>query len=907
VDGIVPSLCLAREKPMSAPLFRWIALIAVATAVPARATVTINLSTAVDEKNCNKNGSSPNPVCDVSGDMPLPPLSQGCSLREAIANVDNGTTTAFPECTPAPETGPGADNVIDLGGRTIILNSAVPDPVTGMTTYNGTMPDIFPSSSIGKLTIQNGTVQCFVDPVSNDGVRMFHVVGGDLTLKDFTANKCTASIPAIVVQNDSGNTTLTNATIGDQLASANGIHSTGGGMGGCIDHGSGNLTITDSKFGNCAIDTKDSNKGYGGALRIGGVGTTTNAALTNVIFTSNTAGESGGAIYAANTDALSIVNGVFTNNTANGDTFNAGIAEIGGGAIFATNTATGGHALPDIPSHFLILGTVFTLNSAPTGTGGAILLGGGNLNLAQALPPPPWILPPGPGPVAPGLNISIPGGVFDSQFFNNSAAGTWNGVPVDTRAGAGGAIFAHGKLDMLDSSLINNSGSSGGGVALYGSSSTAYFGNVTFNDNTAVSNGGGIANLRNSADNFNGTMSLQNTTVSGNTAASNGGGALYNGGAQIDVVVANTILASSSAGGNCAGPNGITDQTHNLQFGSGTDCGVGMTVGDPMLSAAAPFGGVNFAVFVMQPNNGSAASGNGDPATCSGSPIYNLDAALNTRPSGAVNCDIGAFEYDGPATAPDMTIAKTHSDPFISPSSGDTYTITVSNGGNAASSGTVTVVDTLPAGLTATDISGTGWSCTLATLTCTRSDALAASASYPSIILTVDASSGLSGSVDNSVSVSGGGETDTTNDDATDLTNFSAPPDLIVTKSHSGNFTPGQIGATFTISVSNIGAGASSGTVMVVDTLPAGLAATAIGGTGWNCQAPPTLSCTRSDALAPATAYPAITLTVNVAANPPAQVINAVDVSGGSDGDTSNNHYDDATTLPVTLQSFKVD
>lgn len=893
---------------MSAPIYRWIALVALVAAIPANATVTINVTTAVDEKNCNKNGSSPNPGCDVSGDMPLPPLSQGCSLREAIANVDNGNTTAFPECTPAPETGSGADNVIDLGGKTVILNSAVPDPVTGMTTYNSTMPDIFPSSSIGKLTIQNGTVQCFVDPVSNDGIRMFHVVGGDLTLKDFTANKCTASVRGIVVQNDSGNTTLTNATIGDQLVSANGIHSTDGGFGGCIDHGSGSLNITDSTFGNCAIDTNGPNKGYGGALHIGNVSTPANAALTNVVFTSNTAGESGGAIYLTGTDALSIVNGAFTNNTANGDTFNAGSAEIGGGAIFGSNTANGGHSLPDIPSHFLILGTVFTANSAPKGTGGAILIGsGGNLNLGQALPPPPWILPPGPGPVAPGLNISIPGGVFNSQFFNNSAGGTWNGSPVDTRAGAGGAIFVHGNLDMLDSSLVNNTGSNGGGVALYGSSATAYFGNVTFNGNTASANGGGIANLRNSADNFNPTMTLANDTLSGNTAGSNGGGALYNGGAQADVVVANSILANSSAGGNCAGPNGITDQTHNLQFGSGTDCGAGMTVGDPILSGPAPFGGVNFAVFVMQLNNGSAASGNGDPATCSASPIYNLDAALNTRPSGATNCDIGAFEYAGPATAPDLTVAKSHTDPFISPSIGDTYTITVSNGGNAATSGTVSVVDTLPAGLNATDMSGTGWSCTLATLTCTRSDALATSASYPSIILTVDTTSGLGSSVNNSVTVSGGGETDTSNDTATDLTNFSAPPDLIVTKSHSGNFNPGQIGATYTISVSNIGAGASSGTVMVVDTLPAGLTATAISGSGWNCQAPPTLSCTRSDALAPATAYPTITLTVNVAANPPAQVINAVDVSGGNDGDTGNNHYDDSTTLPVRLQSFKVD
>ena len=49
----------------------------------------------------------------------------------------------------------------------------------------------------------------------------------------------------------------------------------------------------------------------------------------------------------------------------------------------------------------------------------------------------------------------------------------------------------------------------------------------------------------------------------------------------------------------------------------------------------------------------------------------------------------------------------------------------------------MTVSDTLPAGLTATAISGPGWSCTLVPLTCTRGDALAAAASYPVITVTV--------------------------------------------------------------------------------------------------------------------------------------------------------------------------
>ena len=53
-------------------------------------------------------------------------------------------------------------------------------------------------------------------------------------------------------------------------------------------------------------------------------------------------------------------------------------------------------------------------------------------------------------------------------------------------------------------------------------------------------------------------------------------------------------------------------------------------------------------------------------------------------------------------------------------------------------------------------------------------------------------------------------------------------PDLGIAKTHAGNFTQGQTGATYAIAVSNVGTGPTSGLVTVTDTLPAGLTATAI-------------------------------------------------------------------------------
>lgn len=269
---------------------------------------------------------------------------------------------------------------------------------------------------------------------------------------------------------------------------------------------------------------------------------------------------------------------------------------------------------------------------------------------------------------------------------------------------------------------------------------------------------------------------------------------------------------------------------------------------------------------------------------------------------------------NAPATAsvtvppPDLTIAKSHSGNFTQGQVGATYAITATNSGSAPTSAAVSVTDTLPAGLTATAISGTGWTCVLGTLTCTRSDALAAGASYPVITLTVTVANNAAASVANTASVSGGGQTNTSNDSATNPTTIIQLPDLAIAKSHSGNFTQGQVGATYSITATNSGFAPTSGTVTVTDTLPTGLTATAISGSGWICVLG-TLTCTRSDALAAGSSYPVITLTVNVSLSAPASVTNSAGVSGGGQSNTANDTASDPTTIsaaaPPTVSLVK--
>ncbi|HET7871835.1 MAG TPA: hypothetical protein VFL42_04945, partial [Terriglobales bacterium] len=300
--------------------------------------------------------------------------------------------------------------------------------------------------------------------------------------------------------------------------------------------------------------------------------------------------------------------------------------------------------------------------------------------------------------------------------------------------------------------------------------------------------------------------------------------------------------------------------------------------------------------------------------TASDAGTHAFPVTLKTLGSQTITAsDVRSGGFTGTATvtvsnAPDLTILKTHSGAFVQGQFGD-YSIVVSNSGALSTSGTVTVTDALPSGLTATQMTGTGWTCTLATLTCTRSDALAPTASYPPLSLAVNVAANAPSSVTNVATVSGGSETNTANNTAQDITAINPPPvpDLNVNKFHAGTFFQGQTDATYTLLVFNTGGAPTTGTVTVTDTLPAGLLATAIAGTGWSCDLP-TLTCTRSDALVASAgiSYPPISVTVNIAPDAAANVNNKATVSGGGETNTSNDTSIDATVIQPALIDLAV-
>jgi uncharacterized repeat protein (TIGR01451 family) len=181
---------------------------------------------------------------------------------------------------------------------------------------------------------------------------------------------------------------------------------------------------------------------------------------------------------------------------------------------------------------------------------------------------------------------------------------------------------------------------------------------------------------------------------------------------------------------------------------------------------------------------------------------------------------------------PDFTVTKTHTG---NAAEGGlvTFTLSVKNAGLAPSFGTVTLADTLPAGLSALSISGPtggGWTCTLSPLQCTRSDVLAPGASYPDVTLQVRANAGTSGNVTNKGSVSNASEAASAagNNNASDVLTIQPKPAVTLSKTVRNVSSGGAAGTTVNASpgqtleycISFVNTGGDAQNFSVADTAP---------------------------------------------------------------------------------------
>ena len=319
--------------------------VAVATTAPA-ATITVN--TAADDT--------------TAGDG-------GCTLREAIANVNAAIDTTGGDCSAGTGAGdmvtfnlaPRARITLRLGELVVAQNSTIVGPSPGSLRIRGTRANrVFNISSgvvtvISDLTIEQGSS----DRGPGGGIRN----DGTLTLIGCTLNGNRARYSAGGGIYNTGTLTLTACTLKGNQADLGG---------GIVNENGHALTVIDSTF------TRNRSR-CGGAIVNEGSITPATAILTNCTLTGNQSPQCGGAITNSGTVSL-------TNCTLAGNRGNAGGAVQNLGTVTLTNcTLQSNKAVPGTSgglggggiwhSNFN-LGTATLINTIVAGSGASGNCGG---------------------------------------------------------------------------------------------------------------------------------------------------------------------------------------------------------------------------------------------------------------------------------------------------------------------------------------------------------------------------------------------------------------------------------------------------------------------------------------------------------------------------------------------------
>ncbi|MBO9664849.1 hypothetical protein, partial [Dokdonella sp.] len=283
-----------------------------------------------------------------------------------------------------------------------------------------------------------------------------------------------------------------------------------------------------------------------------------------------------------------------------------------------------------------------------------------------------------------------------------------------------------------------------------------------------------------------------------------------------------------------------------------------------------------------------------------------LDALDQTDPNPANNSASASLT---PIASADVSVTKT-GPASVGYDGALSYAVVITNHGPSAADGT-TYSDTLPAAITnvaalcgpvtggavcaAPTVAGNSVSGTIATLP-----------AGGSVTITITGNAPTSGnSVTNSASAqppAGTTDPDPGNNTGTATTTV-LQPQLTVTKSATPNpFTVGEP-ASYTITVTNNGAGPTAGAITIDDTLATGVTLTGATGTNWSCTGTTTLSCTYSGVLAVGAST---TLTLDVAVGASAtNGRNTATASGGGDPGcpAAGRCSDDTDDVPVTASA----
>jgi hypothetical protein len=333
--------------------------------------------------------------------------------------------------------------------------------------------------------------------------------------------------------------------------------------------------------------------------------------------------------------------------------------------------AYGGGA--DVSGQATVTNTTFTGNNAVwIGTGSYGSAAGGGISACGD---------------SPGENITITatvsantttndgGGIFNNDvcsqttILNSTISANSVARVSDPGFDGGGGVYAEGEGFLIAGSTLTGNSVSGsvadtGGGGFMSEGANATIINSTIYNNKSSTDGGGIENV------YSASTDLINVTVYQNTATGNGGGIsndpLGGGLGTTFVYIANTIVAGDTASGSGSdiwNLDTLTSQGYNLvqqgsNYGSGSSnapqTGDLIGVGPALASALAGNGGPTQTIA-----DTSSSPGKGHipfaSSMCNAQAGTNVDQRGYARGAGNV-CDIGAYEFNGTATAQSVTV-----------------------------------------------------------------------------------------------------------------------------------------------------------------------------------------------------------------------------------------------------------
>ncbi|WP_231603761.1 dockerin type I domain-containing protein [Neorhodopirellula pilleata] len=414
--------------------------------------------------------------------------------------------------------------------------------------------------TINTATITNNTASSTSNAGNDQGGGGVFNDGGRLDINDatITNNDATANRG-----NGGGVMTVGGVvTIDDSSIQSNAAGRAGGG----IENNNGNLTITNETVGGPAVASGNTAAINGGGLHASGAGSVTT--INGGLFQNNVAGHEGGGLW--NGAGTMTINGTrILNNTANsGDNTNndqggGGVFNDGGSlaidaAVISNNLATAnngnGGGVMTVAGTLTINDTTIASNTTAR-AGGGIENNAGNVTLTDTDVNSNSAGINGGGLHASGgmSNTVVNAGAFENNTAAEEGGGLWNGPGTMTISGTditgntasssnnaaddqgGGGVFnIGGMLNVTDAAITNNlataNDGNGGGIFSVGGGITI---TGTFvGSNEAARNGGGLSAV--------GTTSV---TITGGTFRSNvageEGGGLWNSGTTMTVTGTN--------------------------------------------------------------------------------------------------------------------------------------------------------------------------------------------------------------------------------------------------------------------------------------------------------------------------------------------------------------------------------